>query len=575
MRKWLAAALMLAALACCAARAEAQAYRTATFGAFEQDGDPGNGPEPIEWIVLREDGGVATLLSRYVLDASIYDDETYKRDPGGVLSDWLNGDFLDTAFDADQRARLVPVRNTYQALASEDWEDVEVEETAFLPARGEIEALPDALRRATPTPYAAQRGLWVQDVGAYRGNCLYWLREFDDYGAMAVDCAGAVFGGDYDTGLPFKSGYVGVRPVVVARLPESAYAGALAEAGNAPESPRDPSGDWVRFGWYEQGKPYGPIGEGSDYAFTGGAPLEWEVLFESGDTLVMISRDILRLMPYSANPGDGWADSTLRSWLNGPFLDAAFPDEERALLVPRTGPDGATDLASLLTPREALRAIATGWDMRTGCTGLAKCWMAYESSVEDWHHWWLRDGTLMGFTGAFPWTLDEDEVSYLPDRIGVRPVIEVRATRAQLAELANTIDRRADRASMPHPDVHRVLREPAVDTLTLRAAPDPDAPVLATLPAPEAVPTRGCEKTPPTARLGRWRSVGWTGPGSGATSPPPTSRRWKRSRGVPTIPPTPIRSSWTRRRAVPRMPRYTPRRCAAPWRSAVSAPGMR
>ena len=38
------------------------------LGAYEQDNDPANGKEPIEWIVLAEKEGRLLLLSRYALD---------------------------------------------------------------------------------------------------------------------------------------------------------------------------------------------------------------------------------------------------------------------------------------------------------------------------------------------------------------------------------------------------------------------------------------------------------------------------------------------------------------------------
>ena len=43
-----------------------------TFGKYEQDNNPDNGPEEIEWIVLEEHDGNLLLLSRYGLDAVPY-----------------------------------------------------------------------------------------------------------------------------------------------------------------------------------------------------------------------------------------------------------------------------------------------------------------------------------------------------------------------------------------------------------------------------------------------------------------------------------------------------------------------
>ena len=44
------------------------------FGKYEQDNNPDNGPEEIEWIVLEEQDGNLLLLSRYGLDAVPYND---------------------------------------------------------------------------------------------------------------------------------------------------------------------------------------------------------------------------------------------------------------------------------------------------------------------------------------------------------------------------------------------------------------------------------------------------------------------------------------------------------------------
>ena len=46
------------------------------FGSYEQDNNPDNGPEEIEWIVLDVQNGKAMLLSKYILDAGKYNEET-------------------------------------------------------------------------------------------------------------------------------------------------------------------------------------------------------------------------------------------------------------------------------------------------------------------------------------------------------------------------------------------------------------------------------------------------------------------------------------------------------------------
>ena len=77
------------------------------FGTYEQDGDPENGQEPIEWIVLKAENGKAMLISRYILDGHAFcskekDDVTWEE---SALREWLNTEFLNTAFtETDQRS---------------------------------------------------------------------------------------------------------------------------------------------------------------------------------------------------------------------------------------------------------------------------------------------------------------------------------------------------------------------------------------------------------------------------------------------------------------------------------------
>lgn len=77
------------------------------FGRYEQDNDPIDGTEPIEWIVLDVQDGKALLLSRYGLDAiqyhARYTAVTWEE---CSLREWLNGEFLAAAFSAEEQAAI-------------------------------------------------------------------------------------------------------------------------------------------------------------------------------------------------------------------------------------------------------------------------------------------------------------------------------------------------------------------------------------------------------------------------------------------------------------------------------------
>jgi hypothetical protein len=74
------------------------------FGHYEQDGDLSNGPEPIEWEILSEEGGKMLIISKYLLDCQPYnvvnEDITWEK---CSLRTWLNNDFLNTAFSSDEQ----------------------------------------------------------------------------------------------------------------------------------------------------------------------------------------------------------------------------------------------------------------------------------------------------------------------------------------------------------------------------------------------------------------------------------------------------------------------------------------
>ena len=78
------------------------------FGHYEQDNNPGNGPEPIEWLVLDIQDGKALLLSKYGLEAKAYNtkfvDITWEN---CTLRTWLNGEFLAKAFSAEEQSAIL------------------------------------------------------------------------------------------------------------------------------------------------------------------------------------------------------------------------------------------------------------------------------------------------------------------------------------------------------------------------------------------------------------------------------------------------------------------------------------
>ena len=86
-----------------------------TFGKYEQDNDLTNGKEDISWIVLSRDSEKLFLISKNILDYRQYDTEELLYEQGydyitwwkSSLRDWLNNDFLNSAFSYDEKQKLL------------------------------------------------------------------------------------------------------------------------------------------------------------------------------------------------------------------------------------------------------------------------------------------------------------------------------------------------------------------------------------------------------------------------------------------------------------------------------------
>jgi len=86
------------------------------FGTFEQDGDASNGPEPIEWQVLKEENGKLLVLSRYVLEERHFTTEPYCVWENSDVREYLNGGFYEKAFAEEEKARILATGMTNEII---------------------------------------------------------------------------------------------------------------------------------------------------------------------------------------------------------------------------------------------------------------------------------------------------------------------------------------------------------------------------------------------------------------------------------------------------------------------------
>ncbi len=164
------------------------------FGAYEQDNSTSNGKEKIEWLVLDKQDNKALIISKNALDCKSYNtSDTSVTWETCTLRKWLNNDFINAAFSADEKAMIPTV--TVSADKNPDYSTNPgnaTEDQVFLLSITEANKYfsSDSARQCKPTAYAVAN---LAEVSSDNGNCWWWLRSPGD----GQDCAAAV-GSDGD-----------------------------------------------------------------------------------------------------------------------------------------------------------------------------------------------------------------------------------------------------------------------------------------------------------------------------------------------------------------------------------------
>ena len=291
-----------------------------SFGAYEQDGDPDDGPEPIAWEVLAVDGSRALMITREVLDVGAYDGGLVAGDitwENSALRAFLNGEFLAVAFTDAERAAIC-----LSALANEAGPDTE--DRLFALSLEEYES-----NKLYVPSGDDEKGLYTPYAMARAGNgprALYrwWLRGPIAEGgrAMIVNRDGVY---TFTESMNGRYPYCGIRPALWLEMDPERQApfDAPLPEDRCVALPDAEAGDLVRLGSFEQ--------DNIDY--NGPEPLEWVVLERQEGRALLLSRGLLRAMPYQQDSATTlWETSDARGWLNGAFLETAFTADEQALI---------------------------------------------------------------------------------------------------------------------------------------------------------------------------------------------------------------------------------------------------
>ena len=293
---------------------------TVYLGTYEQDNDPSDGEEEIEWMVLDRDGTDLLLLSKYALECA----ELHPANSGGekwdefALRIWMNRTFLQAAFapseiEAMRETAVVTEKNndTFDRLFLLDYPEV----MQYF-ARSE-----DA--RCMPTEYAAAQGVLTDE-----GSCGWWTRSLGSLPGRAYIITGNE-GENYYRKVDDNCSAVGIglRPAMWIDAQKLAGTEELCPdqvRGTLRTTQGDVSvevGKTVLFGSYEQ----------DNDSADGSEPIEWTVLEVRDGKALLLSVEALECMPFNTEKGGAhWDISTVRTWLNSEFPAAAFTPEEQS-----------------------------------------------------------------------------------------------------------------------------------------------------------------------------------------------------------------------------------------------------
>lgn len=148
-----------------------QGFVTIEFGSYPQASKNENAL--IEWLVLKNDGSKALLISKYALDCQQYN--TSDRNVTWetcTLRKWLNGAFFNNAFSVDEQKQILSTTVTpdYSTDPGNNTKD-----RVFLLSIAEAEKYfgSDSTRQCQGTVYCYAQGAYK----ARNGNCWWWLRS--------------------------------------------------------------------------------------------------------------------------------------------------------------------------------------------------------------------------------------------------------------------------------------------------------------------------------------------------------------------------------------------------------------
>ncbi len=378
------------------------------FGTFEENFNPGDDAEPVIWQVLEKEGDTALLISKYILTKKPFLDEDqtgFVPWSGSSIRSWLNEEFYDRSFDADEKSMIIG-SPLIEADPEQNGETEFVSDKVFLISQEEAEN------------YFSSDEQRICSLIAFDPRDKSQVYFFEDMEWLLSSVSGENINYVSKTGEILSDNVhknYGIRPALRIDLSKTEWIDVPAEKNREIYhlNIRDP----FTFGHYEQ----------DDNLYNGSEPLEWLVLDKKGDKVLLISKYTPDVKPWneSIETNDlDWSESSLQHWLNSEFLQNAFTAEEQQRIVSEPkNKDWGDGPVSMLSSAQVRKYFPLITQRVCYTTQYARTHGAYQGSL--YALWWTRDpdpendGFVLyvdqfgNFRNNFP---------YMPP-IGVRPVI--------------------------------------------------------------------------------------------------------------------------------------------------------
>ena len=176
-------------------------FVTIKFGRYPQASKNENAL--IEWLVLKNDGSKALLISKYALDCQQYHtSRIFGIWKTCTLRKWLNGTFISNAFSHEEQAMIL----------STTTESADTKDRVFLLSRHEAWEYfsSDSTRQCQGTAYCYAQGAYKTG----NGNCKWWLRSPGGPGYTAYVYDGSLRDYYSEYSCSVDNGTIAVRPAL-------------------------------------------------------------------------------------------------------------------------------------------------------------------------------------------------------------------------------------------------------------------------------------------------------------------------------------------------------------------------